>query len=107
MPSREFELLSDLYAEKLGKQPMKREDLPGGKSVERVLTTEELRQQLFPAMTVEDSELRALAQERAKAIREHLIERGHLPDEQVFLVESELAASEQQQIRVHLNLTGN
>lgn len=106
-PSREFELLSDLYAEKLGKQPMKREDLPGGKSVERVLTTEELRQQLFPAMTVEDSELRALAQERAKAIREHLIERGHLPDEQVFLVESELAASEQQQIRVHLNLTGN
>lgn len=106
-PSREFELLSDLYAEKLGKQPMKREDLPGGKSVERVLTAEELRQQLFPAMTVEDSELRALAQERAKAIREHLIEQGHLPDERVFLVESELAASEQQQIRVHLNLTGN
>ena len=106
-PSREFELLSDLYAEKLGKQPMKREDLPGGKSVERVLTADELRQQLFPAMTVDDSELRALAQERAKAIREHLIEQGHLPDERVFLVESELAASDKPQIQVHLSLTGS
>ncbi len=106
-PSREFELLSDLYAEKMGKQPMKREDLPGGKSVERVMTAEELRQQLFPAMTVEDSELRALAQERAKAIREHLIEQGHLPDERVFLVEAELAATEGKPIRVHLNLTGS
>ncbi|ULA58808.1 MAG: hypothetical protein LZF60_80202 [Nitrospira sp.] len=106
-PSREFELLSDLYAEKLGKQPMKREDLPGGKSVERVLTADELRQQLFPAMTVEDSELRALAQARAKVIREYLIEQGHLPDERVFLVEVELAASDKPQMRVHLSLTGS
>ena len=106
-PSREFELLSDLYAEKLGKQPMKREDLPGGKSVERVLTAEELRQQLSPAMTVEDAELRLLAQERAKAIREYLIEQGRLPDERVFLVEAELAAAEGKPIRVHLNLTGS
>ena len=106
-PSREFELLSDLYAEKLGKQPMKREELPGGKSVERVLTADELRQQLFPAMTVEDAELRGLAQERAKAIREHLIAQGHLPDERVFLVEAELAASDKPQIRVHLSLTGS
>ena len=106
-PSREFELLSDLYAEKLGKQPMKREELPGGKSVERVLTAEELRQQLAPAMVVEDSELRLLAQERAKGIREYLIEQGRLPDERVFLVEAELAASEGKAIRVHLNLTGS
>ncbi len=106
-PSREFELLSDLYAEKLGKQPMKREELPGGKSVERVLTAEELRQQLSPAVTVEDAELHLLAQERAKAIREYLIEQGGLPDERVFLVEAELAASEGKPIRAHLNLTGN
>ncbi len=62
-PEREFEFLSDLYAEKLGKQPTKREELPGGKSVERVLTVDELRQQLIPAMAVEESELRSLAQE--------------------------------------------
>jgi len=106
-PSREFELLSDLYAEKLGKQPMKKEALPGGKSVERVLTADELRQQLVPAMGVEESELRLLAQARAKAIRERLIEQGSLPEERVFLVEVELAASEGKPIRAHLNLTGS
>ena len=106
-PSREFELLSDLYAEKLGKQPMKKEELPGGKSVERVLTADELRQQLVPAMGVEESELRLLAQGRAKAIRERLIEQGGLPEDRVFLVEVELAASEGKQVRAHLNLTGS
>jgi hypothetical protein len=75
-PAREFELLSDLYAEKLGKQPTKREELPGGKAVELVLTADELRQQLFPAMTVDDSELRLLAQARAKVVREQLIQQG-------------------------------
>lgn len=106
-PAREFELLSDLYAEKLGKQPMKREEMPGGRFVERVLTADELRQQLFPAMIVEDPELRLLAQSRAKAIREQLIGPGQLPEERVFLVEAELAVSEGKQVRVHLNLTGS
>ena len=104
--SREFELLSDLYAEKLGKQPMKREELPGGKFVERVLTADELRQQLSPAMTVEDSELRQMGQGRARAIREHLIEQGGLPEDRVFLIDAELAPSEGKQVRVRLNLTG-
>ncbi|HQV46156.1 MAG TPA: DUF748 domain-containing protein, partial [Nitrospira sp.] len=106
-PSREFELLSDLYAEKLGKQPMKREELPGGKFVERVLTADELRQQLFPAMTVEESELRLLAQGRARAIREQLIEQGGLPEDRVFLIDAELTPSEGKQVRVRLNLTGS
>lgn len=103
---REFELLSDLYAEKLGKQPTKREEAPGGKLVERVLTVDELRAQLLPAMTVEESELRSLAQSRAKAIREELIVQGRLPEENVFFVEVELTASEGKPVRTHLNLTG-
>ncbi len=104
---REFEFLSDLYAEKLGKQPTKREETPGGKSVERVLTVDELRQQLIPAMTVEESELRSLAQGRAKVIREQLIAPGRLPEERVFLVEAELIHSEGTQVRSRLNLAGN
>ena len=103
----EFEFLSDLYAEKLGKQPTKREAAPGGKSLERVLTVDELRQQLIPAMTVEESELRSLAQGRAKAIREQLIAPGRLPEERVFLVEPELIHSEGTQVRARLNLAGN
>ena len=104
---REFEFLSDLYAEKLGKQPTKREEAQGGKVVERVLTVDELRQQLLPAMTVEESELRSLAQGRAKAIREQLIAQGRLPEERVFLVEAELTSSEGEMVRARLNLTGN
>ncbi|MDR4471966.1 MAG: hypothetical protein MRJ92_04710 [Nitrospira sp.] len=75
---------------------LKKEELPGGKSVERVLTADELRQQLVPAMGVEESELRLLAQGRAKAIRERLIEQGGLPEDRVFLVEVELAQSGRQ-----------
>lgn len=66
-----------------------------GKFVERVLTADELRQQLFPAMTVEESELRLLAQGRARAIRERLIEQGGLPEDRVFLIDAELAPSEE------------
>ncbi|MBA2485950.1 MAG: DUF748 domain-containing protein, partial [Nitrospira sp.] len=104
---REFEFLSDLYAEKLGKQPTKREASQGGTVVERVVSVEELRQQLIPAMTVEESELRSLAQGRAKAIREQLIAQGRLPEDRVFLVEVELASSEGEMVRARLNLTGN
>jgi hypothetical protein len=104
---REFELLSDLFAEKKGKQPTKREEMPGGKAVERVLTADELRQQLIPAMSVDESELRSLAQDRAKAIREQLIQQGKLPEERVFLVEVELEGSEGKRVRTHLNLTGS
>ena len=104
---REFEFLSDLYAEKLGKQPTKREEVTGGKTVERVLSMDELRRQLIPAMTVDESELRSLAQGRAKAIREQLIAPGRLPEERVFLVEAELIHSEGTQVRSRLNLAGN
>ena len=106
-PERELEFLSDLYAEKLGKQPLKREEVPGGKVVERVLTVDELRQQLIPAMTVEESELRSLAQGRAKAIREQLTAQGRLPEERVFLVEVELSDSAGEKVHARLNLTGN
>ncbi len=105
--AREFEFLSDLYAEKLGKQPTKREETPGGKSVERVLSVDELRRQLIPAMTVDESELRSLAQARAKAIREQLIAPGRLPEERVFIVDAELIHSEGTPVRVRLNLAGN
>jgi hypothetical protein len=106
-PEREFEFLSDLYAEKLGKQPIQEEAVPGGKMVQRVLTSDELRRQLMPAIAVEESELRSLAQGRARAIREQLIAPGRLAEERVFLVEVELGDSAGEMVRARLNLTGN
>jgi hypothetical protein len=106
-PEREFEFLSDLYAEKLGKQPIKEEATPEGKVVQRVLTADELRQQLLPAIPVEESELRSLAQARARAIREQLIAPDRLSEERVFLVDVELGDSRGETVRARLNLTGN
>ncbi len=103
---RELALLGDLYAEKLGKQPTKRTQVSGGESVERVLTAEEIRQQLVPAMTVEEGELRRLAQDRAKAIRETLMATGEMSEDRIFLVEAEVTASEGERIPARLNLTG-
>lgn len=106
-PEREFEFLSDLFAEKLGKQPTKREELAGGKIVDRVLTTDELRRQLIPVMTVEESELRGLAQNRAEAIREQLIAQGRLPEDRVRLVEVDVSDSGGEKVQSRLNLTGD
>ncbi len=106
-PQREFEFLSDLYAEKLGKQPTKSVETANGTTVDRVLTADELREQLVPAIAVAESELRSLAQERAKAIRAQLLAAGRLTEERVYLVESELISSEGEKVRAHLNLTGS
>ena len=103
---REVELLGDLYAERLGKQATKSETLPGGKTVARVLSADEIREELVPVTTVEEEELRALARDRAKAIREDLVRQGKVLEDRVFLVEVELARSEKDQVRTRLNLTG-
>ncbi len=106
-PEREFELLSDLYAERLGKPPTKREQAPEGKVFERVLTVDELRQELWPAMGVDEGDLRALAQARAKAIREYVLTEGKLTEDRVFLVDVEVGGDGGASTRSHLNLTGS
>ena len=103
---RESELLTDLYAEKFGKQPTKTETLPDGKTVVRVLAPEAIRAELVPAMTVEEDELRDLARERAKAVREDLVTQDKVPEDRVFLVEVDVVKSETEKVRSHLNLTG-
>ena len=70
-----------------------------------MLTTDELRQQLIPAMTVEESELRALAQSRAETIREQLITQGRLNEERVRLVEVDVNDPGGDKVQSRLNLT--
>jgi uncharacterized protein involved in outer membrane biogenesis len=104
-PEREAELLGDLYAEKLGKQATKTEVLPNGKSVVRVLASEDIRAELVPVMTVPESDLRTLAQERAKTVRDVLVRDGKVPEDRLFLVEVNLAGSDKEKVRTRLNLT--
>jgi len=68
-------------------------------------TIEEMRQQLFAAIPVPDSELRLLAQQRAEQMRGQLIVDGKLADERVFLTEVELTASDHEKVRSRLNIT--
>ncbi|GJL51823.1 MAG: ATPase [Nitrospirales bacterium] len=91
------------------------EDLPEPKdSNSRVATNSEptqepwerMKRQLLDAMDVHESEVRLLAQQRAQAIRDHLIQQGKIPKEQVFLIEVQLnAQADQNLVRSPLSLT--
>ena len=69
----------------------------GRETVERVLSADELQQQLVPAMAVESRNCGSWRRSRAKAIREHLIEQGGLSEDRVFL-DVDVAASDGQQV---------
>jgi len=64
-----------------------------------------MKQRLAAAIFVDELELRALASQRAEQVRDQLIKGGTLAEEQLFLLETDLAASENQQIRSRLNIT--
>jgi hypothetical protein len=70
---RRLELLNELYIQQFGKQPMKREAIAGGKSVERVMSGDEVTEELAAKQEVTEVELRQLAQSRAGRIREFLV----------------------------------
>ena len=72
---------------------MKREEIGGGKSVERVMSDEEVTDELAAKQEVTEVELRQLAQSRARQIREFLVgenqtdqgeaeDQGHQPSQE-------------------------
>lgn len=68
-------------------------------------TVDDMKQRLAVAIPVDDSELRALARHRAEQVRDRLLERGKLADEQVFLLETDSTASGNEQVRSRLTIT--
>ena len=65
------------------------------------------KQRLIESMPVDEISLRRLAQERARRIKGHLIEKGEIPDKQVFIVQVEVGrASDGDAIRTNLTLSG-
>jgi hypothetical protein len=71
--ARRLELLNELYIQQFGRQPMKREEIGGGKTVEQVMSDEEILEELSNKQEVSEVELRQLAQNRARHIREFLV----------------------------------
>ena len=64
-----------------------------------------MKQRLAIAISVTDTELRALARQRAEAVRDQLIEVGKLEGERVFLLEIDPTASGNERVRSRLTIT--
>ena len=65
------------------------------------------KQRLIESMPVDETSLRRLAQERARRIKGHLIEKGEIPDKRVFMVKVEVGrVSDGDAIRTNLTLSG-
>ena len=84
---------------------MKRQETGGGKSVERVMSRDEIREELVGVAEVSEHELRELAQARAGEIRQQLVQQGQA-EEQIVVTGVELTASGKVRVRSRLNLTG-
>ncbi len=55
-------------------------------------SVDEMQQQLLETIQTTEAELRLLAQERARSIRDHLVNQENIPEERIFLVEANLAS---------------
>ena len=64
-----------------------------------------MRQQLVAAIAVPDSDLHALAQQRADQVRSQFSGEGKLADGRVFLTEVEVTAADHDRVRSRLNIT--
>ena len=67
-------------------------------------TVEGMKQRLAVAIPVDDSELRALARQRAEQVGDELIEGRKLAEERVFLLETDLTASGNEEVRSLLTI---
>lgn len=67
-------------------------------------TVEEMKQKVAAAIQISDAELAALANQRAAAVRNRLLENGKLTEERVFLLDPGAAESGHEKVRTQLGL---
>jgi uncharacterized protein involved in outer membrane biogenesis len=89
-------LLKELYVKKIGQEPPAGGGEKAGTDQGAALAM--MKDKLRDAMTVKDSELQLLAQERAGRIKDFLLKQGSLPVERVFLTEVKLEAKPEQDL---------
>jgi hypothetical protein len=66
------------------------------------------KKRLIEDMGIDDTRLRILAQERAKQIKGYLLEKGKIPEEQLFIVDVELGgSSDGDTVRANLSLSAS
>jgi hypothetical protein len=104
-------LITQAYADRFGEHPRTLFEIKSETSESPGIEPEVLiaaaKQRLIEKMTVDETRLRRLAQERAKQIKDYLIRKGEIPDERVFMVEVKIDhASDADTIRSNLTLSG-
>jgi hypothetical protein len=73
-------------------------------SKKHILSLEDMRQWLLETIQITEDELRQLAQERARSIRDHLVNQEKISEGRIFLVEANLAPKSDGEIII-TNLT--
>jgi len=99
----ELRLVTELYERQREKnentvtsQPTAAEPAP--------LTLMDMKQRLAAAIPVDESELRALARERAEQVRDQLLEVGKLAEQRVFLQDTDPTVFGNDQVRSRLTI---
>ena len=104
-------LITQAYADRFGEHPSTLFEIEPETSEPPRIGHEVLiaaaKQRLIEKMAVDETSLRRLAQERARQIKDHLIRKGEIPNERVFMVEVKIDhASDADTIRTNLTLSG-
>lgn len=98
-PKEEQRLVEKLYA----KLPAPDPSATPAESMQP--TVKEMRRKLAAATPISPSELEALANRRAEAIRNHLLEDGQLMEERIAILETGVAESGHEKVRTQLSLS--
>lgn len=98
-PKEEQRLVEKLYAKLPAPDPSTAPAEPAQPTVE------DMKRRLAAAINISPSELDALAQQRAEAIRNHLLEGGKLTEERVVLLDTGVAESGHEKVRTQLSLS--
>jgi hypothetical protein len=89
--SEQTDLIKSLYLKRYGKLP-EFQAAPGQADKPVSVSTQQLKNRLIGDITIDDSELRLLGQDRAKRIQEYLITQGGILPERVYLLDVKLDA---------------
>ncbi|MDL1967785.1 MAG: DUF748 domain-containing protein [Deltaproteobacteria bacterium] len=104
-------LITQAYTDRFGEHPSTLFEIESETSepprIEPEVFIAAARQRLIEKMGIDEISLRRLAQERAKQIKDHLIWKGEIPNERVFMIEVKIDhASDADAIRTNLALSG-
>ncbi len=100
----EIRLITELYGKKFSPEGGKTGQANSGASAKPGPSVSEMKQRLIESISVEESVLRVLAQNRGKQIRTQLIQEGKIPEGRVFLLEVDLKTTGGEKVKSHLTL---